>query len=106
MERGYIRTALGGEVRAYATATTPIGILKGVMQALEYHGADLDALPANVDIKKLEQDFASINARDFERLLSVLEHIGLQIAIIEAHERTGKGVVSRLDPGTQLGRVA
>jgi hypothetical protein len=106
MERGYARFAIGGELRAYASATTPSGILAGVLAALEERGVSREQLAVSVDIEKLEQDFAAIDARAFEKLLAAFEFGGLQIAVIEAFERTGRGVISRKDPGTQHGHLA
>ncbi|WP_363348619.1 hypothetical protein [Methylocystis echinoides] len=106
MDRGYCRFTIGGELRAYASATTPADILAGILAALEQHGVSREQLAVSVDIEKLEEDFAAIDARAFERLLSAFDFHGLQIAVIEAYERTGRGVVSRKDPGTEHGHLA
>ena len=103
-DRGYAHFSLG-EVRAHASATTPLGILSAIVGALKFHGVDASKIHG-VDIDKLAEQFEAIDARAFEKLLSAAEFAPLQLAAIEATERTGKGVISRRDPGTRLGHIA
>lgn len=103
MNRGYARFALG-ETMVYSSASTPKGILAGILKALAHRGVKRNQI-IGVDVDALENQFDKIDERAFERLLSAAEFHGLQIVVVEAAECTPRGVVSRNDQGTLYGHV-
>lgn len=60
------------------------------MKGLAWHGVDATKI-AGLELAALEKQFAAIDAKAFARLLSACEFASLQIVVVEATERTGKG---------------
>ena len=100
----YIKFLFSGyEGRAYATLDTPKGVLAAILKALEFHGVTRDKIDPRVDLAKIEEQFAAIDAGAFRLVLNACDHHQLQIVLIEHGERpAGSGMIPR-DRGTLFG---
>lgn len=104
--RGYCRF-MAGETRAYSSSSTPLGILKGVLAACEWNALPRERLIKHgIDVDALEQAFAAIPAREFQKLLNVVEGHAMQITVVEALESVAtRSTQTPRDPGTICGLI-
>lgn len=104
--RGIVRFYVGGETKAFASTSSPKGILAAIVRTLEIHGVNRRQIESHgIDLEAMEQAFAQINERQFQTLLNLNHFHPQQIVVIEAQERHAPGVpIDSRDPGTMLGR--
>jgi hypothetical protein len=104
--RGIVRFYVGGETKAFASTSSPKGILAAIVRTLETRGLTRQQIKdKGVDIDTMEAAFAKIDERAFQTLLNLDHFHPQQIVVIEAMERHAQGVpISSRDPGTMFGR--
>ncbi|HEY8215376.1 MAG TPA: hypothetical protein VIG36_14745 [Methylocystis sp.] len=104
--RGIIRFYVGGETKAFASTSSPKGILQSILRTLETRGVTRQQIKdKGIDIDTMEAAFAKIDELQFQTLLNLDHFHPQQIVVIEAMERHAPGVpIDSRDPGTLYGR--
>jgi hypothetical protein len=104
--RGIVRFYVGGETKAFASTSSPKGILASILRTLETRGVSRRQIEnQGIDIEAMEQAFTKIDERQFQTLLNLDHFHPQQIVVIEAMERHAPGVpIDSRDPGTLYGR--
>jgi hypothetical protein len=103
--RGIVRFHSTGETKAFASASSPKGILASILRTLETRGVNRRQIEdAGIDLEAMQKAFAAIDERQFQRLLNVDHFHPMQLVTIEAMERHAPGVpIDSRDPGTLYG---